>query len=127
MIRRPPRSTRTDTLLPYTTLFRSDDRFLGDRQVRFGGVIGIVEADRDEMAGAGDARTIADPVLDQRQRRRVDRGEPGKPGRANRGGVDVGDMGGEVADAAVGVDQSGLFGAGGAMAATFPGGFPQFG
>src|SRR3546814_13356401 len=23
MIRRPPRSTRTDTLLPYTTLFRS--------------------------------------------------------------------------------------------------------
>src|SRR3546814_20893998 len=24
MIRRPPRSTRTDTLLPYTTLFRSD-------------------------------------------------------------------------------------------------------
>src|SRR3546814_5401816 len=25
MIRRPPRSTRTDTLLPYTTLFRSQD------------------------------------------------------------------------------------------------------
>src|SRR3546814_7183127 len=24
MIRRPPRSTRTDTLFPYTTLFRSD-------------------------------------------------------------------------------------------------------
>src|SRR3546814_16304424 len=24
MIRRPPRSTRTDTLIPYTTLFRSD-------------------------------------------------------------------------------------------------------
>src|SRR3546814_16732684 len=29
MIRRPPRSTRTDTLFPYTTLFRSDRR-LGD-------------------------------------------------------------------------------------------------
>src|SRR3546814_5735821 len=30
MIRRPPRSTRTDTLFPYTTLFRSgfEDRFL---------------------------------------------------------------------------------------------------
>src|SRR3546814_15361032 len=28
MIRRPPRSTRTDTLFPYTTLFRSDN---GDR------------------------------------------------------------------------------------------------
>src|SRR3546814_5040564 len=26
MIRRPPRSTRTDTLFPYTTLFRSGDR-----------------------------------------------------------------------------------------------------
>src|SRR3546814_9685134 len=27
MIRRPPRSTRTDTLFPYTTLFRSDGRY----------------------------------------------------------------------------------------------------
>src|SRR3546814_15131202 len=26
MIRRPPRSTRTDTLFPYTTLFRSVDQ-----------------------------------------------------------------------------------------------------
>src|SRR3546814_11782853 len=25
MVRRPPRSTRTDTLFPYTTLFRSDE------------------------------------------------------------------------------------------------------
>src|SRR3546814_5523392 len=33
MIRRPPRSTRTDTLLPYTTLFRS-------------GAIGVENADR---------------------------------------------------------------------------------
>src|SRR3546814_11395147 len=40
-IRRPPRSTRTDTLFPYTTLFRSRaavaqaghlDRFIGTRQ-----------------------------------------------------------------------------------------------
>src|SRR3546814_3146205 len=31
MIRRPPRSTRTDTLFPYTTLFRSAD--FGDRHV----------------------------------------------------------------------------------------------
>src|SRR3546814_1779235 len=28
MIRRPPRSTRTDTLFPYTTLFRSAGRHL---------------------------------------------------------------------------------------------------
>src|SRR3546814_11551008 len=47
MIRRPPRSTRTDTLFPYTTLFRSfvdkvdatmigahpDQSLLADRQV----------------------------------------------------------------------------------------------
>src|SRR3546814_4794041 len=31
MIRRPPRSTRTDTLFPYTTLFRSNDRSDGKR------------------------------------------------------------------------------------------------
>src|SRR3546814_2571135 len=36
MIRRPPRSTRTDTLFPYTTLFRSD----GD------GELGVLGADR---------------------------------------------------------------------------------
>src|SRR3546814_5519520 len=29
MIRRPPRSTRTDTLFPYTTLFRSQNSFIG--------------------------------------------------------------------------------------------------
>src|SRR3546814_9068288 len=41
MIRRPPRSTRTDTLLPYTTLFRSDKlAFLGRCGGRNGRVIG---------------------------------------------------------------------------------------
>src|SRR3546814_15160195 len=33
MIRRPPRSTRTDTLFPYTTLFRSPARPAGIRMV----------------------------------------------------------------------------------------------
>src|SRR3546814_19765630 len=35
MIRRPPRSTRTDTLFPYTTLFRSEifERFAVGREV----------------------------------------------------------------------------------------------
>src|SRR3546814_15771197 len=32
MIRRPPRSTRTDTRVPYTALFRSP--FVGDQQCR---------------------------------------------------------------------------------------------
>src|SRR3546814_8351968 len=34
MIRRPPRSTRTDTLFPYTTLFRSFGKIGGDELVR---------------------------------------------------------------------------------------------
>src|SRR3546814_12678116 len=39
MIRRPPRSTRTDTLLPYTTLFRS-----------MGGQQGGADAQRMDLA-----------------------------------------------------------------------------
>src|SRR3546814_19058397 len=35
MIRRPPRSTRTDTLFPYTTLFRSALDFAGEFAVAF--------------------------------------------------------------------------------------------
>src|SRR3546814_10906406 len=34
MIRRPPRSTRTDTLFPYTTLFRSNIQYSGKTLVR---------------------------------------------------------------------------------------------
>src|SRR3546814_14632995 len=40
MIRRPPRSTRTDTLFPYTTLFRSligAPKFCGGARLRDGG------------------------------------------------------------------------------------------
>src|SRR3546814_15471192 len=42
MIRRPPRSTLTDTLFPYTTLFRSaaDDRLAsGDPRLRRAGAV----------------------------------------------------------------------------------------
>src|SRR3546814_15935632 len=34
MIRRPPRSTRTDTLFPYTTLFRSVPRYISGEEIR---------------------------------------------------------------------------------------------
>src|SRR3546814_15580144 len=37
MIRRPPRSTRTDTLFPYTTLFRSVLNLFGQKQKNDGG------------------------------------------------------------------------------------------
>src|SRR3546814_12818734 len=39
MIRRPPRSTRTDTLFPYTTLFRSLER--GEADVTFLAAAGL--------------------------------------------------------------------------------------
>src|SRR3546814_12916110 len=48
MIRRPPRSTRTDTLFPYTTLFRSIHR-QRDRRVGVGGVVDIEVVDAVEM------------------------------------------------------------------------------
>src|SRR3546814_20711891 len=48
MIRRPPRSTRTDTLFPYTTLFRSHQgrRHALDRQVA-----GVVQAPSEAAQG----------------------------------------------------------------------------
>src|SRR3546814_7674651 len=56
MIRRPPRSTRTDTLFPYTTLFRSNEGVFADG-VGFGqcGIdrsreARIVQLDRDVVA-----------------------------------------------------------------------------
>src|SRR3546814_18279062 len=61
MIRRPPRSTRTDTLFPYTTLFRSKDSFTDDGWLRTGdvavvedgGYIRIVDRLKDMLAVGG--------------------------------------------------------------------------
>src|SRR3546814_14100399 len=50
MIRRPPRSTRTDTLFPYTTLFRSP-AFRG-REQRLGD-LGVLGLEQPPIAGAG--------------------------------------------------------------------------
>src|SRR3546814_19882173 len=60
MIRRPPRSTRTDTLFPYTTLFRSDlvgvlveltaGMQLGHDDLRRRHALLAVEVDRDAAA-----------------------------------------------------------------------------
>src|SRR3546814_2283680 len=47
MIRRPPRSTRTDTLFPYTTLFRSDHRRCGGAVA---GAAPLEEEAADEIA-----------------------------------------------------------------------------
>src|SRR3546814_5262889 len=56
MIRRPPRSTRTDTLFPSTTLFRSAD---GDPRARHGRVRAH---DRQLQGRAGRERGYAPPA-----------------------------------------------------------------
>src|SRR3546814_14518174 len=59
MIRRPPRSTRTDTLFPYTTLFRSCFAMKGARNIRY--TPWVVEVDK-----LGEARTVAPADEDYR-------------------------------------------------------------
>src|SRR3546814_3163858 len=74
MIRRPPRSTRTDTLFPYTTLFRS----LHPREERPGAQLCY----HVEECGATDADLSQDDRRADRcgrYRRRSDRG-PGRIG-----------------------------------------------
>src|SRR3546814_17906906 len=60
MIRRPPRSTRTDTLFPYTTLFRSHEDVLEPARERADahrlqrpGHADLVDADAQPRAGIG--------------------------------------------------------------------------
>src|SRR3546814_3382164 len=52
MIRRTPRSTRTDTLFPYTTLFRSQDTYLFNDTLRSNIMIGRPEAGDVELTAA---------------------------------------------------------------------------
>src|SRR3546814_19045706 len=65
MIRRPPRATRTDTLFPYTTLFRSENDMAGF----------LSEADR--AANSGDATLCIRRRQGDKARRR--RGGPPPP------------------------------------------------
>src|SRR3546814_7160953 len=55
MIRRPPRSTRTDTLLPDTTLFRSTPGAVGGDDVVAGRALVLAE-----VGGHGDGFGLAD-------------------------------------------------------------------
>src|SRR3546814_19263434 len=75
MIRRPPRSTRTDTLFPYTTLFRADV-LLQPRDRRDFGV------ERAGQDAAGGGRTLSPVRLEHLCRpgvRRRQHGEPQSP------------------------------------------------
>src|SRR3546814_2374101 len=63
MLRRPPRSTRTDTLFPYTTLFRSLKAIVGVAQVvaaRRAALAGHAIADERIAAGVGARRGAAE-------------------------------------------------------------------
>src|SRR3546814_3912963 len=86
MIRRPPRSTRTDTLFPYTTLFRSaedregicrrfaskeDDKVAGiawhqagSGSPLLGGVLAWIDCDIDSVVDAGDHVCVMGRVRD---------------------------------------------------------------
>src|SRR3546814_5899972 len=66
MIRRPPRSTRTDTLFPYTTLFRSGEQAVVDHPDRAApALFGRLEDEHHPAAG----RRMRDQVLRRAQQR----------------------------------------------------------
>src|SRR3546814_5082618 len=54
MIRRPPRSTRTDTLFPYTTLFRSCAARMARQEKGDGGALALHRIDRQLAARLAD-------------------------------------------------------------------------
>src|SRR3546814_1497582 len=62
MRRRPPRSTRTDTLFPYTTLFRSDQQAveagLHDRREIVEGHSGVERIDANEKGPVARAAIV---------------------------------------------------------------------
>src|SRR3546814_19216345 len=66
MLRPPPRSTRTDTLFPYTTLFRSDQT-----KVTFADVAGCDEA-KEEVSEL--VEFLRDPTRFQRLGVKIPRG-----------------------------------------------------
>src|SRR3546814_17605557 len=83
MIRRPPRSTRTDTLIPYTTLFRS-----GRRR-------GLIRLRIQRLVVR--QRGVAAAVFDDDQRRGDGLGEDGGRGQQPDGGYEDGVVHGVVA------------------------------
>src|SRR3546814_7839207 len=56
MIRRPPRSTRTDTLFPYTTLFRSN--FLYHEMMSHPALFTHADPKQVVVIGGGDCGTL---------------------------------------------------------------------
>src|SRR3546814_16927728 len=80
MIRRPPIPTRTDTLFPYTTLFRSDGASAGraqlldplDEQRRPETAAAAVDPDRERPVRLAAVDRRLDQRFEQREREVVD-------------------------------------------------------
>src|SRR3546814_18477910 len=88
MIRRPPRTTRTDTLFPYTTLFRSD--IAGEGTTYFDVESGYAGAPEHNLGlGEHRARTHADREGRDRKIERAARGEDIVDERAMDGQADL--------------------------------------
>src|SRR3546814_9666312 len=68
MIRRPPRSTRTDTLFPYTTLFRSAPVIAH---------VLLVVHRHDHGAGAQEQQRLEEGVREQMEHRPAERAHAG--------------------------------------------------
>src|SRR3546814_7314870 len=104
MVRRPPRSTRTDTLFPYTTLFRSEEALQTPEH--------RLEARRDRAAEDGvvaeahdsarSALEVVDRELDvdlQRLRLLAEQGRGDEPVDLDVGGDHLADVGRVLEDA----------------------------
>src|SRR3546814_8115836 len=73
MIRRPPRSTRTDTLFPYTTLFRSYFEETVDRAPMINGTVAN-RAEIRRLVALFDENFYADvtaPMMSERMKKRL--------------------------------------------------------
>src|SRR3546814_16517777 len=73
MIRRPPRSTRTDTLFPYTTLFRSIGQRIVERDIGLDTDDREIPGRRPVTIGQRLGRDIAVRPREQEQRARIGR------------------------------------------------------
>src|SRR5213076_2037138 len=89
-----------------------DDRLRRQLHAGFGGVVGVVQADGDEVRRPRHARSDPRIAFHQRQLVYVGLLDLGETGRRQRLAVDVFDDLGQVADLAVLVDDPGLLFAG---------------
>src|SRR3546814_18089650 len=96
MLRRPPKSTRTDTLCPYTPLFRSGSRMLAGVEA----MLGLALFERSSrgteptQAGVSVVRFARDVLAQyERTREEIDAAASGAAGRALVGSMAVAEIG----------------------------------